>query len=174
MRSPECSETHDRPGTPIPTRQRNKTGVHKTPKWKSQPPACHREPGDLAFLILFLCPPYCSAAFSLLGRTHSLLGSFQLRPPLSTITLFRKKITVNRKKRHLWSRGTALHPTVCVCYGLHQNFVLISAPAMDSPLITAFTNTHQHPTSSRSVLCTRDVLTASLANSISWAFPTHM
>jgi len=133
--SPECSEAHSWPGTPIPTWRRNKTRVHKTPKWKPQPLAHHRQPGDFAFLTLLLCPPYCSVAFSLLGWTQSLLSSFQWQPPLSTITSFRKKITV--KKRHLWSRGTARHPTVCVYYGLHKHFVLISTPAIDSPLIIA-------------------------------------
>lgn len=51
------------------------------------------------------------------------------------------------KKRHLWSRATVRRRTVRVCYRLRKSSIFISTPAIDSHLIIAYINTHQHPTS---------------------------
>lgn len=87
-------EAHGRPSAPIPTQQNEGA---QNPKMEIPTHSTSHRAWGLCFPHSPSVPPVCSVALSPLGWTRSLLSSFQLRPPLPTITLFRKKITVKKK-----------------------------------------------------------------------------
>lgn len=140
--------------TPPPPRRRDSgTKWRRTKFWKKKgdwPPRRFARALFGAFCFFFCVPliPFHRLFTSRFATRATTLIFFQLQPLLLTITWFRKKKqTIAVKKRHLRSRATVRRRTVRAYYRLRKSSISISTPAIDSHLIIAYINTHQHPTS---------------------------